>query len=1020
MKRVLENPKKIVSILLMFLMIFSVFPVGANAVGPDLVISDWDTDSAAPSLPDHLEPGEVWTDKSVEYKGDGRFTVTLTALGKNLEDETREPVDVVLLLDTSASMEGVKLDSLKDAATMAVDILLGVSPENPGGDNNGNRVAIVPYSTNARSSLNFTDDRTRLYNKINNRQNGLIAGGATNIQNGLLAAETLISGRSQVETNKPVIILFSDGQPTYYHNNFTGHTPENRQGDGKNASTTGVHVWQTILQAMEAKANIPALKIYTIGFDVDDNEHAEATLMPTAQNTGKWTWSAETRVTEQTRVAQYYQDIDKTQWHRTVNTYTSSAAYVGDKYEAPTDPVDISDDPAWEQVSGYSESPETERWEDALWYRYGSIFDVGEEFTIEISKKAFTRKIGYYNQSRTRNEYRNAEPFSFNHKYWEDGSRLVSHSNDELLDAFTSIANAAGVAGKKPLKKINGVYSDIVVTDVLGEGFEVAGKLPEGVVPEGDTLKWTIKGSGFNTIPYDSDAVDIINQVSFDVQIVANEAGTYYTNYDSETDYGNLEVAGARAIFTPAEDNPFYGDDGGGKEFVTDGQATLNMFNSGWLTLTERSEDEEPSDIKVTKTVNGEDQIAVRSGTRVTYRVEVTNEGDPITSLTLKDRAFGEAGFEIGDLVLVDGAERTPLKVSSHEGDEITISFISAPKLHSIPQEVESADAPRRKGGRSISNIPVLTDEGPKDSGEVANDSAGSDTGEGIERPSAEENNNEETSPAIAESLLGTESVNSDAGPVGPQPEDKDEAAKEKENDGKSVPIIDENSPETDSAGSESEDGDVDLKSKDGDVDSKFETGDTDSKSEAGDEEIGEEDSFTAEQPQLNPFIVPLAELDEEAAPENPAFENGMSVEMTYSRVMTANDGNIYRNTVTAATEKGDTDTDSAVVRITQRQRPHRERPPVTPDDSEGEEDVLDEMEEEEEETGVLDETDKDDESGTPEEDAGVAGDSDKLPQTGGISAATLMGLFGVMMTGGGGTAYIKLKRKSLAKEKNN
>ncbi|NLA86594.1 MAG: LPXTG cell wall anchor domain-containing protein, partial [Clostridiales bacterium] len=60
--------------------------------------------------------------------------------------------------------------------------------------------------------------------------------------------------------------------------------------------------------------------------------------------------------------------------------------------------------------------------------------------------------------------------------------------------------------------------------------------------------------------------------------------------------------------------------------------------------------------------------------------------------------------------------------------------------------------------------------------------------------------------------------------------------------------------------------------------------------------------------------------------------------------------------------------------------------------------------------TGVLGDSDTEDD---PNEDAAVAGDSDVLPQTGGVSAATLLGIAGIMLLGSGlAVAIIGRKKK--------
>lgn len=85
-----------------------------------------------------------------------QFTVTengseVTGLGVEREGRDAEPVDVVLAIDTSGSMEGEPLDSAKEAAVEFVDTLKASS-----------RVALVTFGTRPTVVSAFTDDRSQL------------------------------------------------------------------------------------------------------------------------------------------------------------------------------------------------------------------------------------------------------------------------------------------------------------------------------------------------------------------------------------------------------------------------------------------------------------------------------------------------------------------------------------------------------------------------------------------------------------------------------------------------------------------------------------------------------------------------------------------------------------------------------------------------------------------------------------------------------------------------------------------
>ena len=275
-----ERRKKALAMLLAMLLVIGLVPAPVSGAlsGEGLVITGEDANPVTP-LPASLTDGAVWTDKSVTSLGNGEFDITLTALGQDYkieEPSDRENLDVVLVLDVSGSMgSNGRLANMKAAASSAAAILLGVE---------GNRVAVVKYSEYATEELNFTTSSSIVTNKINS----FTANGGTNIQHAFYTAHRTIEKRTN-STNKPVIILMSDGEPTYYYNSVQTLTNQTtRQGNG--SGSTGDHVWNTVKQAMYAKNSVNRLDIYTIGFGVNSlgnnaRARATATLQPTLANT---------------------------------------------------------------------------------------------------------------------------------------------------------------------------------------------------------------------------------------------------------------------------------------------------------------------------------------------------------------------------------------------------------------------------------------------------------------------------------------------------------------------------------------------------------------------------------------------------------------------------------------------------------------------------------------------------------------------------------------------------------------
>jgi len=591
-----KTVKSVFALLLTFILVFGMYPAPTFALPEGVIISDSGNDPVT-SLPTSLMNGQIWTDKSVSYAGDGIFDITLRAIGQEYMVSNPKPndtLDVVLVLDTSGSMgDDGKIGKLKTAAKNAVETLLSV---------NGNRVAIVEYSSSALLVRNFSENVGVLKDDIDDFR----AGGGTNIQYALyLAQKTILDRPSNDNERKPVIILMSDGRPTYYYDGLYSSS-KSRLGTGDGDDTNGTYVWNTILQATEVKNNIPDVRIYTIGFGVGSDAYAIATLMPTEANTSSYrpvsSYSGEMRSRIRSMEVPYYWQYG--QWNES------------NYYSTRNDQTNYG---VWTPFSGYATEP------DNFWGSYST------DFTNPIDP--FTRNgynYAYFLRSRTGEEYRNitGQPIPFNHKYWEDESSITSSSAQDIFDAFVAIINELLIM-KPNDKDESDQYTDVVIKDIIGSGFEVVGGLPSGLSQSGNTVTWTINGDDFEAMSPDEDLDDNVPRpmdlnylysVTFKVKIKDDALpGTYYTNDNSANELVNR----THSSFEVSEDNPFYNEIG---------QVLVPLNNTGWLTL---SAPPVQASITVTKNVTG----------------PVTNENRTF-SFSLYSTQSG--GTPIGEPILID------------------------------------------------------------------------------------------------------------------------------------------------------------------------------------------------------------------------------------------------------------------------------------------------------------------------------------------------------------------------------
>lgn len=238
-RRILSGIIAVVLVAAMGLGMFLNFETKVQAAPNTVVDPDttnvWTNYTRPGGQPSTQNVGRIWTDKSVfngDYsftndndtglngerirKGDSDFLVSLSALSStsNLKEmvKTSQPLDIVLVLDTSGSMSGSKMTNLKNAANSFID----ATAENNRGleQDQQTRLAIVQFASgaNTHQQLNYvTDQNAQQYkNTINNFR----ANGATYAEEGLQQAQNVLdrNGRADVQQ---IVIFFTDGEPNH-------------------------------------------------------------------------------------------------------------------------------------------------------------------------------------------------------------------------------------------------------------------------------------------------------------------------------------------------------------------------------------------------------------------------------------------------------------------------------------------------------------------------------------------------------------------------------------------------------------------------------------------------------------------------------------------------------------------------------------------------------------------------------------------------------------------------------------
>ena len=244
--------------------------------------------------PNTANIGRIWTDKTVSTdtittssgsvinRGDSAFITALSALSStsNVKSSSTTPLDIVLVLDASGSMDdsmddGTKrIDALKSAAN---DFVTTIAEQNQGISDSSkqHQVSIVKFSGEKSAAVGndtYREDRyTYNYSQVMKAMspctdaaaftstiNSISPAGATRADYGLQLAQSQTSKR---EDAKKIVIFFTDGSPTSY-SGFESGVASNAVSAAK--------------AMKDAKATV-----YTIGIFSDADPSAD----PTAQRT---------------------------------------------------------------------------------------------------------------------------------------------------------------------------------------------------------------------------------------------------------------------------------------------------------------------------------------------------------------------------------------------------------------------------------------------------------------------------------------------------------------------------------------------------------------------------------------------------------------------------------------------------------------------------------------------------------------------------------------------------------------
>lgn len=164
-------------------------------------------------------PPLIWLGETVD--------VSLTVRGGCGSTEVAEPLDILLIIDESGSMNGEKIRIARQAAQdFVAEVDLSIS-----------QVGLVGFDTTSRLHQALSQDEARIYRAIT----GLRARGGTRIDMGLAEARAEMRKNGRPGIARPIFVLLSDG----YNN--AGAAPVLRESDA--AKREGIEIYTIGIQA---------------------------------------------------------------------------------------------------------------------------------------------------------------------------------------------------------------------------------------------------------------------------------------------------------------------------------------------------------------------------------------------------------------------------------------------------------------------------------------------------------------------------------------------------------------------------------------------------------------------------------------------------------------------------------------------------------------------------------------------------------------------------------------------------
>lgn len=266
--------KKLLSALLAAGMLFTMAPAVAMAEPAQQTSASQIVYSGGSAVVESSDQNKVSFKKTISpTETENVFDITLeVTTSEELQNISASPdAAVVLVIDTSGSMEGQKMENAKSAARSFVE---GFSSKVEKGTKR--YVSVVQFASDAMCIKDWTDITTANgKNDIIKKINKLNANGGTNMEGGLQLAYNLIKyGKENVleGIDNINVVFLTDGEPTFHIGQKTDRDNRSKIPGTMGGGDSARYVDWKPVETIASSITTEGYKLYTIALDVNVNK----------------------------------------------------------------------------------------------------------------------------------------------------------------------------------------------------------------------------------------------------------------------------------------------------------------------------------------------------------------------------------------------------------------------------------------------------------------------------------------------------------------------------------------------------------------------------------------------------------------------------------------------------------------------------------------------------------------------------------------------------------------------------